>query len=254
MSCDGASSPSLPNEPEAVRPTPSARLLAVVHGLIALGTAWLGIVQRKDMRPAVRWAIARRFGTRNLALILARLQRGLALAAALEQRVVRQAERIDAAQPRLELPPLRTAVRSVSERKVRPTREELDAALLNAPPSAAEIARMVRVKPIGRVLQDICRDFGLAPADKGWFAIAEEVMRHGGSVKRLFDAFWTRNENATPATDEEVAEEVADIRAGGMTALNDPLVARDRLRPEDVREVGLGTGPPTGPPEFALAA
>ena len=75
-----------------------------------------------------------------------------------------------------------------------------------------------------------------------------------GSVKRLFDAFWTRNENATPATDEEVAEEVADIRAGGMAALNDPLVARDRLRPEDVREVGLGTGPPTGPPEFALAA
>ena len=152
------------------------------------------------------------------------------------------------------MPPLRAAARSTREPKIHPTRDEQDAALLTALPSAAEIARLVRTKPIGRVLQDICRDFGLAPADKGWFAIAEEVMRHGGSVKRLFDAFWTRNENATPATDEEVAEEVADIRAGGMAALNDPLVARDRLRPEDVREVGLGTGPPTGPPGFALAA
>ena len=246
MSCDCASSPSLPNEPAEVRPPPSVRLLTVVRALIALGTGWLGVVQQ-EMRPAVRWQVVHRFGTRNLQLILARLQRGLALAAALEQRVLRNADRIDVPKPEPEMPPLRAAARSTREPKIHPTRDEQDAALLTALPSAAEIARLVRTKPIGRVLQDICRDFGLAPADKGWFAIAEEVMRHGGSAKRLFDAFWTRAEGMRPATDEELAEEIADIEACGTADKADPTERRLRRQAEEIVR-GLD------PPELALAA
>ena len=80
------------------------------------------------------------------------------------------------------------------------------AALLLGVPSAAEIAEMVRRKPIGRVLEDICRDIGLEPADPGWNDLVFALCAHGGDIDRVFDEYAER----TVDMDQPTAEEIAD--------------------------------------------
>jgi len=242
MSCDATSSQSLPaGGPDQDQPTPSMLLLTVVRGLFALGTAWLGIAQRGNPRLAVQYTMFQRFGTKHIALIVARLQRGLAIAAALEERILRRAKQIDSErpQPAPRTPPEEPPARA--ERKPRLTRDQDDAALLLGVPSAAEIAEMVRRKPIGRVLEDICRDIGLEPADPGWNDLVFALCAHGGDIDRVFDEYAER----TVDMDQPTAEEIADMDAGGMVEIHDSMPGRMRyLGADGLWSELLGTGPP----------
>jgi len=43
----------------------------------------------------------------------------------------------------------------------------------------------VRRRPIGAVIADICRDFGILPSHPLWREVSKLVVRHGGSLATL---------------------------------------------------------------------
>ena len=75
-------------------PSRSARLLSLVRKLIDYGKELAGTL--RQCAPADLRLDAFRFGTSDLALILARITRGLHRATALEARLVRSAAHLDA--------------------------------------------------------------------------------------------------------------------------------------------------------------
>ena len=244
MSRDAAPLLSVPAaEPRSGTASRNARLLAVVRGLIALGTAILGAVQRNDTRPTAMFEVFNRFGTRQVGLFVARLRRGLALAAALEQRVLGVAARMDAVRPEPVERPLDEVRR---ERPVRRARKKSpvdtdDTALLTGLPSADVIAAMARDGRIGEVLEAICRDIGVTSGDEIWLALVHEIDAHGGSWMRL----WKAQSDRSFVVGAPTQAEMDDMEAGGVVQ---PLLGYGTFRQRPDRQVG------TGPPEFALAA
>ena len=100
MDSDTAPSQRVPAEaPQQERLSRSATLLILLQGLATLGKILLRTVQRNDTRPAERIEIYTRFSTRNVALIVARIRRGLMLIAGLEYRVLTVAKQMDAERP-----------------------------------------------------------------------------------------------------------------------------------------------------------
>ena len=82
MDSDTAPSQRVPAEaPKQERLSRSATLLILLQGLATLGKILLRTVQRNDTRPAERIEVYTRFATRNVALIVARIRRGLMLVA-----------------------------------------------------------------------------------------------------------------------------------------------------------------------------
>ena len=133
-----------------------------------------------------------RFGTLDVALIIARITRGLCLAAALEERIVARAAQLDR--------PPQTAARACVPRAITPP-----AVPTAAPPTAAdpmpdlrsdetlarlptpkEIAAAVRRRPIGAVIADICRDLGVMPADPLWSELHLAILFNRGNAFALF--------------------------------------------------------------------
>ena len=102
-----------------------------------------------------------RFGTRNLDLIVARILRGIALAQALEQRILRIARRMDA--PREASPSVARKPAVRAKKSVALPRD--DAALPDDLPTAEEIAERVRKQPVASVIEDICRDLRIDASD-----------------------------------------------------------------------------------------
>lgn len=156
----------------------SGRLLALVRRLIDYGKALAASLQH---RTDPDQALARRFGTRDIALILGRIACGLHRAGFLEARIVRGAVRLD-----VRLGP--AAARAPgAPRAARPPAPVTDAAPspLASLPSARQIAAEVRRRPIGAVLADICRDLGIVPAHPLWGELSDLVIRHGGSLAAL---------------------------------------------------------------------
>jgi hypothetical protein len=146
-------------------------LLALVRKLIDYGRELAATLQRD---PAAR---PRQFGTAEITLVLARVARALHLAQALEERLVRNAARLDA-------PPKPRRVASPRAAAAAPCEHESDpppAAL----PTAEQIAAEVRRRPIGAVLADICRDLGILPSHPLWRELSELVVKHGGSLTNL---------------------------------------------------------------------
>ncbi len=179
-------------EPDAA-PGPSdqdatgrGRLLGLVRKILGYGRDLVASLQRQNM-PAPSLTIARRFGTFNLALIIARITRGLAIAARLEVRLARtpptravaqsSATRNPSAQPRTARPP-------------EPSQAEDDAALLRGLPSAEEIAARIRRRPAGAVIVEICRDLGIDTQHKLWRDIQMAIIEYDGSLVRLLK-IWT---------------------------------------------------------------
>lgn len=122
------------------------------------------------------------FGTNDLALILARITRGIQRANALEQRLVRLAARPER-QP------------TVALRKPRPTRsaaQEPNSPLAHMP-TEEQIAAEVRRRPIGAVIADICRDLRILPSHPLWRDIQNAINNHGGSYIRLLKDVLRRN-------------------------------------------------------------
>lgn len=144
----------------------SAGLLTLVRSLIAFGQALIHTLQASPDAGTLA-QIASRFGTSDLALMIARITRGLLLAATLDARLARCATRLDTK------PGRPAALRGTDRRKRRAampvdTQTTDDAALLARLPTAQEIAASLRGKPIGVVLEEICRDLGITCAHPLW--------------------------------------------------------------------------------------
>ena len=174
------------------------RLLGVVRRLVAYGTKLLNTLQQGAcaQREAL---ILHAFGTKDLALIIARIKCGLLRAAGLEVRLNGFVKRGRDLQPtpwRMSMPRERKVADaaldanapSAAEPHARVPGEAL--ALL---PSAAEIAEQVRTRPLDAVIGDICRDLGLPPGMMDgalWQELTEALLECGLSLARFLRDSW----------------------------------------------------------------
>jgi hypothetical protein len=170
---------------EATAPTPTTepnrvgRLLDLVRKLIDYGKE-LAATLRHHSTTIDLAAATRPFGTRDIALILARITCGLHRANALEARVVRNAASLDAP-PRPRAAP--TAARPAAAPRP-PAAPPADARLAHLP-TPEQIAAEVRRRPIGAVIADICRDLGIMPSHPLWREVQMAMIRYGGSLAKL---------------------------------------------------------------------
>jgi hypothetical protein len=190
------SSPTTPPDPPqdhagavVAEPSRTARLLGLVRMLMDYGFELACTLQRRAAPNDVSVsAMIRPFGTINLALILARITRGLRLAGALEERLMRRpvAE---------EKKPASTSAPSQRQpRADRPAARRLEdpdprLALL---PTSEQIAADIRRRPVGAVIADICRDLGILPGHKLWRELSLAIIDHGGSLVRLSEDIFKR--------------------------------------------------------------
>lgn len=160
------------------------RLVGFVQRLIDYGKELAAAFQRGEipLDPADPGSAAHRFGTRDLRIVLARIARGLLLAEALQARLTRRGDPSEAP-PRAAAAP-RSETRAPRERAPRPeTDREPDPDNL---PTAEMIAEAIRHRPVGAVLADICRDFGITPPHPAWREMFEFIICYGGQLVPLF--------------------------------------------------------------------
>lgn len=168
----------------------SATLLSLLACLLDCGRTLLAELRQRDPDD-VSPALAYRFGPVSLALIIARVTRGIMLVTALRDRVTRNARRLDAPHPPTRTraaPPDRPAPpdRARPAPPDRPERRPVDeAAELHNLPSAQDIADRIRRRPIGIVIEEICRDFGISGIDELWRAVLDAITVNGGSRARV---------------------------------------------------------------------
>ncbi|HME21711.1 MAG TPA: hypothetical protein VKI44_10255 [Acetobacteraceae bacterium] len=204
-----------PNSAAADQPSRSGLLLNLVRKLIDYGRELTATIRQRTVTEPFFATI--RFGTTDLALILARIARGLLLANALEARVLQRAAHLDAG-------PRPGRARSAAKAPAAPRAAEVDPGLARLP-TAEQIAAEVRRRPIGAVIADICRDLGIVPSHPLWRDVQLAIIRHGGSLAGL----------------------VSDIldQACPLAARAASRVARPALRQPTLRfEAPGGTGPP----------
>jgi hypothetical protein len=171
-------------EPDA-KPSRSGFLLSLIRKLIDYGKDLATTIrQRAATDPA---QIRGRFGTIDLAVILRCIARGLLLAHALEARVLQRAACLDK-------PPSPSSTRPRATPRPTPPAEPADPPLTAAVPeldpgislpTPEQIAAEIRRRPIGAVLADICRDFGIPPSHPLMREVREAIRGYGGSVARL---------------------------------------------------------------------
>ena len=173
-------------QPDPNRPMPPRirAVLGIVHTLIAYGQNLAETLENHASHPhtlpCFRF-IATIFFTKDVALILARIKRGLLRAAELEARLQKRA-----ASGR-DIRPLR--IRTPSPRKPRarkPTTPQptYDPRL----PSIEQIANQVRRRSIGAVLVDICLDLGIIPGQMdpaSWAELGDALAQYGGDLINL---------------------------------------------------------------------
>ncbi len=170
------------------KPSRASGLLGLVRQLIDYGRQ-LAATLRSNPHP---------FGASDIALILARITRGLLRAEALEARIIRTAATLDAepAPPRAashrRAPPARAAT-------ARPTDTVASGEALGpgvdpviSLPTPAQIAAEVRRRPIGAVIADICRDLGILPSHPLWRELQHAIIRYDGSLANLVEDFLDR--------------------------------------------------------------
>ncbi|HME27026.1 MAG TPA: hypothetical protein VKI44_37850 [Acetobacteraceae bacterium] len=166
-----ATGPVSANQPSRV-----ARLLDLARKLIDYGKELAVTLRQRDVVH-----VARCFGTRDIALILSSITRGLLRANALEARLVQNAARLDAVPRRRDAPAQR---RPRPARPADPCGDEADPRLA-ALPTPEQIAAEVRRRPIGVVIADICRDLGILPSHPLWRELSLLIIRHGDSLAAL---------------------------------------------------------------------
>ncbi len=179
-----AADPGPQNQGETKR----GRLLGLVRRILFYGRDLVATLQRQNT-PTPSTDVARRFGTFNLALIIARITRGLALTTRLDARLERSPPRRANTEP---APERQGPSRPRSPRAPALTPSEDDAALLRGLPSAAEISARVRNRPVGAVIVDICRDLGIDASHELWPEIRDAIIQYGGSLVRLLTLWVSR--------------------------------------------------------------
>lgn len=177
------------------------RLLGLVRKILDYGRDLVTSLKHQTPTPPST-PIARRFGTFNLALIIARITRGLCLAAGLEARLLRPhpartAQRTT--QDRATTPTNPRPARPPRPRPPTPSQSEDDAALLRALPTAEEIAARIRHRTTGAVIVEICRDLGIDATHALWPQIRDAIIAYDGSLARML-TIWMSRASALIAT------------------------------------------------------
>lgn len=258
----------------------AARLLVLVRALAVIGQELLDCLRdgAGTIHPS---RLLFRFQTDMIALIVARVRRGMMIAAALEKRLLRGGRLLGLTRPQ-------TAVRNPAEagaqsdqrdpthpsnptrrRKARYDADADDAALLLGLPSAEDIAERLRRQPIGAVLADLCLDLGINGTHPLWRDLHAAILCHGGNVTHLMDVWRQRmrrewnDQRDTPSapTAEQPSGEV--VEEGGALDGDDappplppPLSAFSELSPDALPTIQAWFRPPilgTPPPAFRSA-
>jgi hypothetical protein len=170
---------NVPDPP--ARPSRSANLLGLVRKLIDYGRELAATIRQRaftDPGPVITC-----FGTADVALILARISRGLHRANALEARLLRNADRLDAA-PRGASSPGMSAMPRAPRQATAPSEVEANVRIAHLP-TPEQIAAKVRRQPIGAVIADICRDLGIMPSHPLWRELQLVIIREGGNFANL---------------------------------------------------------------------
>jgi hypothetical protein len=166
----------------------AARLVSLLRKLIDYGHDLARTVQQRAAAGTLVTVMVH-FGTKDCALILARITRGLMLANALEARLASHPVRPDTepapdAEPAPDTEP--AAVRAPAEGARRTARRAVPRPSLPDLPTAEEIAAALRHRPAAAVIADICRDLGIVPAHPLWGEVMLVLSGHGGN----FVTFW----------------------------------------------------------------
>ena len=160
------------------------RLLGLVRKLVAYGRDLIASLQQQNA-PTPSPEVARRFASINLAVIIARITRGIALATGLAERL----ERRPPAPKTPRIPTIRVpaspGARPTRARTPEPSRAEDEAALLRGLPSAEDIAERIRKRPAGAVIVEICRDLGIDTTHPLWSEIRDAIIQYDGSLVRM---------------------------------------------------------------------
>jgi hypothetical protein len=151
------------------------RVLSVLRKLIGYGQELARTVQQRAAAGTLI-TVAVHFGTRDVALILARIVRGLRLANALETRLASGPVRLDAIPAVVRAPPPTRARRTARPAVQRPDLPDV--------PTAEEIAAALRHRPAAAVIADICRDLGIVPSHPLWGEVMMVLSEHGGNYVR----------------------------------------------------------------------
>jgi hypothetical protein len=220
---DPATELAAPSGPLNQRDNRHAPLLGLVCRIIDFGRDLLATLERQNT-PVPSTLIAGRFGTFNLALIIARITRGLRLAAGLESRLRRARPAPTAPRAIVSRPAAPTRPRPA--RRPVPSQAEDDAALLRGVPSAQEIAAHIRNRSAGAVIVEICRDLGIDTTHPLWPNIRDAIIAYDGSLARMLK-LWMGRASAF----------LAGVALGGEAAPAEPWHAWSR-------PLAAGTGPP----------
>jgi hypothetical protein len=201
-----------PPDPDRAALPRVSRLLRLVRRLVDYGTTLLTALQQGGASPRRAQAMWM-FGTKDFALIIARITCGLQRAAALEVRLNRYVARgTDLPLPvvRLRAPEPRSCrAAPVADAPVADAPAADHAALLAALPSAEEIAQQVRTRSLGVVITDICHDLGLASGMMEatlWDELMAAVLECGIDLVRFI-----RDAVEAPIGEDDDADDVADV-------------------------------------------
>jgi hypothetical protein len=165
----------------ATSPSRTAQLLFLVRKLMDYGFELALTLKRRAAANDVS-AMVRPFGTTDIALILARITRGLRLAGVLEERLMRHPV-LKENKPTSTSAPSTSAPSRRRPRAARPPARRIadpDTNLANLP-----TAEQIRRRPVGAVIADICRDLGIHPGHRLWRELSIAIIRHRGSLIRL---------------------------------------------------------------------
>jgi hypothetical protein len=171
-----------PRQPPVQDGTRIGRVLGVLGALILYGQDLIRNLRQHAGTPAFT-RLASRFPTTDLTAILRRIARGLLLAVALEKRLQQRAARGRDLTPSPVRAPRKSAAPRPRTRRARPPA----APDLVKLPTPQEIAALLRRKPLGTVIADICRDLGIVRGDVGpelWHELRFVVIEYGGSFAR----------------------------------------------------------------------
>ena len=171
-----------------VAPSQTAHLLILVRKLIDFGVL-LANTLKQGASAATLAHVTRYYGIPDVALIIARITRGLQIAAALEARLISGASPAQLRPAPVRFPsarPPRTAMPGEQDTSEPERRRASGAdARLDRLMSAEAIAADVRRRPVGAVLADICRDLGIMPCHPLWWEVTDAILGNGGNCATL---------------------------------------------------------------------
>jgi len=213
-----------------------ARLLLVLQWLIGYGQTVAATLHQRSATDLRRFT--ERYRRPDINEILARIRRGVMLAAALRDKLLARAKTgrdLTPVKRRHSIAHANPAADGSDKRsRVCPTNiVDMPADQL---PTAEQIAAELQRRPLGAVLADICRDLGVRPGDmtrEQWQELQGLILDHGGF-----------------ASDVLFAEDNIRLKAlvAAELGTKQPVPAQRAAPPRE------NSACPTGPPPLALAA